>query len=293
MRFRLGGAYDMEWSDLRVFLAIAREGTLGAAARRLGQTQPTMGRRLRALEAAIGQTLFQRTARGFVLTDEGATVLDHAERMEEEALALQRQLAGSEAQLEGTLRLSSSDWFGTFMLAPVLAEFGRRHPKVCVELLTDARLYSLPRREADMVFRIKPFDEPEVISRRLLHVSYALYGPAGTEAPRRGGGAGMRLVTMDAAFAGMPDALWLGRMLPNATVAFRSNNREVQARLCAHGAGLAVLPRPLGDATPGIVPLDIGEAPPGRDTFVGYHRDLRRLARMRKLLDLVIGTFAD
>jgi len=59
------------------------------------------------------------------------------------------------------------------------------------------------------------------------------------------------------------------------------------------GAGLAVLPRPLGDSTPGIVALDIGESPPGRDTFVGYHRDLRRLARLRALLDLVIERLAD
>jgi DNA-binding transcriptional LysR family regulator len=133
----------LEWSDLRVFLAIAREGTLGAAARHLRQTQPTMGRRLRALEAAVGQTLFQHTREGFVLTGEGASVLVHAERVEEEVLAFQRQLAGQESQLRGMLRLSSSDWFGSYTLAPVLAEFGRRHPLVCVELLTDARLYSL------------------------------------------------------------------------------------------------------------------------------------------------------
>ena len=278
----------MEWGDLRVFLAIAREGSLGAAARKLGQTQPTMGRRLRALEAAVGQTLFQRTGEGFVLTDEGASVLGHAERVEEEVLAFQRQLIGQEAQLEGMLRLSSSDWFGTFMLAPVLAEFGRRHPRVCVELLTDARLFSLPRREADMVFRIKPFDEPEVISRRLMRIPYALYGLTGGDRPRPGDGAGARLITMDIAFSEMPDAIWLKRILPNATVAFRSNNREVQAQLCSKGAGLAVLPRPLGDATPNIAPFDLGEAPPGRDTFVGYHRDLRRLARMRELLELVV-----
>lgn len=278
----------MEWGDLRVFLAIAREGSLGAAARKLGQTQPTMGRRLRALEAAVGQTLFQRTGEGFVLTDEGASVLGHAERVEEEVLAFQRQLIGQEAQLEGMLRLSSSDWFGTFMLAPVLAEFGRHHPRVCVELLTDARLFSLPRREADMVFRIKPFDEPEVISRRLMRIPYALYGLTDGDRPRPGDGAGARLITMDIAFSEMPDAIWLKRILPNATVAFRSNNREVQAQLCSKGAGLAVLPRPLGDATPNIAPFDLGEAPPGRDTFVGYHRDLRRLARMRELLELVV-----
>jgi DNA-binding transcriptional LysR family regulator len=283
----------MEWSDLRIFLAVAREGTLGAAARKLGQTQPTMGRRLRALEAAVGQTLFQRTGEGFVLTDEGASVLGHAERVEEEVLALQRSLMGQEGHLEGRLRLSSSEWFGTFMLAPVLAEFGRRRPLVCVELLTDARLYSLPRREADMVFRIKPFDEPEVISRRLMHIPYALYGPVGSVVPVLGDGTGVRVITMDTAFSEMPDAVWLKHVLPKAVVAYRSNNREVQAQLCANGGGLAVLPRPLGDATPNLAALAFEQAPPGRDTFVGYHRDLRRLARMRELLTLLIERLAD
>src|SRR5215468_4998677 len=118
----------VEWSDLRIFLAVAREGTLGAAARKLGQTQPTMGRRLRALEHAVGHTLFQRTADGFVLTDEGNVVHGNAERIQEEALAFERPLAGNPTQLEGALRISSSDWFGIYLLAPVLAEFGRSHP---------------------------------------------------------------------------------------------------------------------------------------------------------------------
>lgn len=282
----------MEWSDLRIFLAIAREGTLGAAARKIGQTQPTMGRRLRALEAALGQTLFQRTADGFVLTDEGTAVLARAERIEEEAIALQRQATGAETQLDGILRLSSSDWFGTLMLSPVIAAFGKRHPKVIVELLTDARLYSLPRREADLVFRIKPFSEPEVISRKLLHIPYALYGKKGSKAPRAGDGSGVRIVTMNAEFAEMPDAAWLKRTLPKAEIAARSNNRQAQAELCAFGGGLAVLPRPLGDRDRRLVVLDIGASPPGRDTYVGYHRDLRRLARLRALLDLVIEKMA-
>jgi DNA-binding transcriptional LysR family regulator len=283
----------VDWSDLRIFLAIARAGTLGAAARRLGLSQPTMGRRLRALEAAVGQTLFQRTGDGFVLTEEGSVVLGHAERMEEEALAVERQLAGQGRQLEGSLRLSSSDWFGLHVLSPVLAEFSGLHPGVTVELLTDARLYSLPRREADMVFRIARFDDPEVISRRLLHMPYGLYIRRGLPHPQPGDGAGCRLVTMDAAFDGMPDVGWLRRSLPRAAIAMRSNNRDVQARLCAAGAGLAVLPRPLGDAMADIERVDLGAAPPGRDTFVGYHRDLKRLARLRALLDLVIARLAD
>ncbi len=283
----------LQWSDLRVFLAIAREGTLGAAARTTGQSQPTMGRRLIALERAVGETLFQRTKDGFVLTDEGAAVMPHAEAMEDEVLAFQRRLAGRDGQMEGQLRLSSSDWFGAHVLAPVLAEFAIVQPGVTIELVTSHLHMSLPRRDADLAFRIRPFDDPEVISRRLMHVTYGVYLKRGLEVPRRGDGARMPLVTMDTAFADMPDAVWLKRVLPNAYVAARSNNRDVQAMLCANGAGVAVLPVRIGDALPGVARLDLGEEPPGRDTWIGYHRDLKRLARLRALLDFILARLAD
>jgi DNA-binding transcriptional LysR family regulator len=283
----------MEWSDVRVFLAIAREGTLGAAARKLGQTQPTMGRRLNVLEESVGQKLFQRTSEGFVLTDEGSGVLVHAERIEEEALAFQRQLAGHSQQLEGMLRITSSDWFGTHLLTPVFAEFARANPNVTIELLTDARFYSLSRREADMAFRIRPFDEPDVVSRKLMRIRYGLYTAKGADHPKAGDGTGSTLVTMDTAFSAMPDAGWLKRMLPNATVTFRSNNRDAQAQLCAHGAGLAVLPIPLASSLDNLALVDLGEEPPSRDTWVGYHRDLRGLKRLRVLLDMVVERLAN
>ena len=278
----------VEWSDLRIFLAIAREGTLGGAGRKLGLSQPTMGRRLRALEEAVGHALFQRTPEGFVLTDNGNLMLPHAEEIEEETLALARRLSGEDHGLGGNVRISCSEWFGTFMLAPVLAAFAKAHPRVTIELVTDSRLYSLSRREADLAFRIKPFAEPAVISRKLLRIPYALYGIKGTRVPTPGDGRGYRLVTMDTAFADMPDATWLKRVLPEAEIAFRSNNREAQARLCQLGAGLAVLPCPLADSLPGLKRIDLGESPPSRDTYVGYHRDLRRMLRLRTLLDFVI-----
>ena len=275
----------LDWSDVRIFLAVARSGTLGAAARLVGQTQPTMGRRLRALEDVVGHALFQRTRDGFVLTEEGAAVLNYAERMEEEAFGFARALAGQEQALTGLLRVSSSDWFGIHVLTPVFARFLARHPQVSVELVTDARRYNLARREADLVFRITAFDEPDVIQRKLMHMDYALYGSSGCEAPRAGDGEGHALITMDSAFGTLPDVEWVRRMLPNAFVAFSSNNRGVQARMCAEGGGLAVLPCPLGDTTPGLARIDLGQAPPGRDVWLGYHRDLKRVARLRALLE--------
>jgi DNA-binding transcriptional LysR family regulator len=283
----------MDWSDLRVFLAIAREGSLGAAARTLGQTQPTMGRRLQALERQIGHVLFQRTQHGFIPTDEGQALLVHAERMEIEALAAMRELAGAEMQLSGLLRVSCSDWFGALLLTPVIAEFTERHPGVTIELLTDPRLYSLPHREADCVMRILPFDDPDVVSKRLLRTEYRVYGQPGRWNAVAGNGRGCRLVLMDTAFGNMPDVGWITRLLPNATVAARSNSREAQARLCALGVGLAVLPRPLGDATPGIAPIELGESPPHRDTWLGYHRDMRRQPRLSHFVELVVNRLSE
>ncbi|ARP82244.1 LysR family transcriptional regulator [Bordetella genomosp. 8] len=283
----------MDWSDLRIFLAIAREGSLGAAARVLGQTQPTMGRRLKSLEQQVGHVLFQRTRHGFVPTDEGHALLAHAERMEAEALAAMRELSGAETQLSGLLRVSCSDWFGSLLLTPVIAEFSQRHPGVTIELLTDPRLYSLPHREADCVMRILPFEDPDVVSKKLRRTQYALYGRAGQWRAAPGGGQGCRLVLMDTAFGNMPDVAWVTRLLPHATVAARGNSREAQARLCALGVGLAVLPRPLGDATPGIEPIDLGEPPPSRDTWLGYHRDMRRQPRLSRFVELVSDRLSD
>ncbi|HEX7758674.1 MAG TPA: LysR family transcriptional regulator [Caulobacteraceae bacterium] len=282
----------MEWSDIRVFLAIAREGTLGAAARKVGQTQPTMGRRLRTLEAALGNKLFQRTTHGFTLTDEGAALLPRAERMEEEALAIERQNSGQAQHLEGVLRVTSMDWFGGYVLSTVLTEFAALHPYVVIELLTDQRFLSLSRREADLAFRFGPFDEPDVVSRKLLQLRYGAYIRKGLKHPKAGDGAGANLMALHASFAGTPDDTWLQRILPNARTTFRSNSRNVQAKMCAEGAGVAILPCDIGDMMDGIERLHLGDEPPTRDVWIGYHRDLGRLARLRALLDLTLARLA-
>lgn len=294
MRIRM--LWAMNWDDIKVFLAVARAGSLGGAARALGQTQPTMGRRLSAFEQRLGQPLFQRGRDGFVPTELGEQVLAHAQRMEEEALGFERQLAGQGEAVPGLIRVSSSDWFGLHVLAPVFARFRQQHPGVCIELITDARLYSLARREADLVFRIRPFEGAEVVQRRLMTLNYALYGAPGLPPPTWGDGTGLDLVTLDTALGDLPDVAWLQRTLPQARVAMRSNNREVQAALAAAGCGWTVLPCRLGDAHPELKradpPSPAHEAPPSREVYLGYHRDLRRLGRLQRLLAHVVAELA-
>jgi DNA-binding transcriptional LysR family regulator len=275
----------MEWSDVRIFLAVARAATLGGAGRALNLSHPTIGRRLRALEEATGQTLFQRTADGFVLTDEGTAVLSLAEQMEETALAMERRLAGEAQTLEGVLRISSADWFGAYVLPPIIADFSKSYPDVLIEILTGQRLFNLAHREADLVFRIVPFDEPDVIQRRLLTMTYGVYVSIELPDPVIGGGNGFKLITMDASLGSFPDTNWLKERFPHAQTGLRSNNRHVQAQMCARGVGIAVLPRPVGDALSSLRRVPMDEAPPEREIWMGYHRDMKRLGRLRAFVD--------
>lgn len=283
----------MEWSDVKIFLAIARTGTLGAAARALRLSHPTIGRRLRALEDATGQVLFQRTADGFVLTEEGTAILPLAEQMEDGALAMERRLAGEQQELEGTLRVSSADWFGAHVLPPVIAEYSRKYPHVEIEVLTGTRLFNLAQREADVAFRIVPFEGHDIVQRRLARMPYGVYVANSSVDPIEGDGAGNRLIAMDTSTGAFPDIDWLKNRFPNAGVVLRSNNRNVHAQMCGSGLGIAVLPRPVGDQNPAIRRLALSEDPPHRDIWMGYHRDLRRLQRLRAFVDLVMKHVAD
>lgn len=279
-------ALHLDWDDLRLFLHIARSGTLTAAAHSLRLSQPTAGRRLRALEARIGSALFQRTSEGFRLTDEGEATLAHAEQMEEAVAAVERKLLGGARGIEGVLKLSCSDWIATRLLAAPLSRFTIAHPGVTVELIADFRLIDLARREADVALRFMPFTGNAIMQRRLTHVSYGLYAaPAYLErhgAPGQGDGAGHALVIMDSGLDQLADVQWLRRRWPAARAALRSNAREAQGIACAQGAGLAVLPSAIGD---GLDLVRLPGDPPGRDIWLGYHQDMKRLRRLRLLVE--------
>lgn len=283
----------MEWSDVRIFLAVARTGTLGAAARMLQLSHPTIGRRLRALEEATGQTLFQRTADGFVLTEEGNAIVPLAEQMEESALTMERRLTGEQQKLEGTLKVSSADWFGAYVLPSVIAEYSCAYPLVEIEVLTGTRLFNLAQRDADIAFRIVPFDGPDIVQRRLTRMRYGAYVATASIDPVEGDGTGHRLIAMDTSTGSFPDIDWLKDRFPNSAVVLRSNNRNVQAQMCGKGMGIAVLPRPVGDQLATIRRLDLSDEPPGREIWMGYHRDLRRLHRLRAFAQLAVKHLAD
>ncbi|ULU24933.1 LysR family transcriptional regulator [Dyella terrae] len=277
----------MEWSDVRIFLAVARQGSLGAAARSLQLSHPTVGRRIRALEDDVGQPLVQRHDNGVLLTEAGARVLALAEEMEGAAMAFQRRLAGDDGT-PGPLRISSADWFATYVLPPVIDALRREHPDVVPELMVSSRRFDLSRREADVVFRVVPFDEPGVVQCQLLRIDYGLYARNDQSRIERGDGRGTNLIVMDTSEHSYPETDWLRATLPHARPVVVSNHRALQAHLCQQGTGLAVLPHAVGDATSGLTRVDLGDAPPSRYIWMGYHEDLRSMGGVRALADIAV-----
>src|SRR3954470_4111321 len=160
----------LDWDDLRVVLAVARGGTLSAAARALGITQPTVGRRIDGFERAVGARLFQRRPSGYVLTAAGRAVAGHAERIEREALAAERAITGRDAGLQGAVRITASEWLIARVIGPVLAGLIDRHRGLVIDLIADPRHLNLARREADIALRPRPFEQQAVHHRRLVRI---------------------------------------------------------------------------------------------------------------------------
>ena len=157
----------MDWSILRDFIAVAETGGLSQAARRLRVSQPTLSRRIAALEEQLKAQLFQRTPRGLSLTDAGEHVLVGARRVEEEALAIERQADAAQQTLTGTVRLTVTESLGALWLPQKLAAFHAQYPGVCVEVLVDNRAANLVRREADIAIRLFRPDQPDLIARHV------------------------------------------------------------------------------------------------------------------------------
>lgn len=283
----------MEWGDVRIYLAVARCGSFGEAARSLGVSHPTIGRRIKALEDEAEQPLFRRIGNRLVLTDAGDTVLALAESMENSALAMERRLAGNHERLEGILRISAAEWFAGYVLAPVLAELTHRHPAVVPEVIASYRLLNLSRRDADVAFRIVPFTEPDIVQRRLMTMPYGLYGSAETARAMWDDPSSVGIILMNTAQSHFPDVVWLLDRFPRSRRVFTSTSRAVQAQMCLRGLGVAVLPNPLGDAISGLQRIETPDEIPTRDIWVGYHHDLRHMDRLRAMLDIADTMLSD
>lgn len=168
-------AFKPTSEDLRLCAAVARTSSLANAARALGINQSTAFRRLNALEDGLGVRLFERLPEGYVTTNAGARLLEVAERVVADIDDVSREIAGQDLELSGSVRLTTTDDLALEAIPPILADFARQHPQVCVELMVEARTYDMHRREAEIAIRVTPAPPEQLIGRHVADVGVRIY----------------------------------------------------------------------------------------------------------------------
>ncbi len=283
----------MDWDDLKIAHAVARHGSLSAAARALGSTQPTVSRRLNALERRLGVKLFERETGGLTPGPLLTTLLEPLDEMDELAGAVERRIAARDTGLKGTITLTSLAWFGDDVLAPLLARFCIRHPDVIIDLINDPRRFNLSRREADVAVRVGNFDQGDLVERKVADVSYGLY--ASETYVRRHGqpdfarkGADQHVVALNPSPIKVVPIEWLKAMLPRAAIVLRTNGVQSHVAALEAGEAMAALPRVIGDRRPGLVRFATPIPEPSQPVKIGVHADLRDTPRIRSVIDFLV-----
>ena len=288
-RVQANGAPAIDWDDARVFLAVARHGSLRSAGRALGLSQPTIGRRLTSFEAAFGgPSLFDRLPEGLRLNAAGEALMPAAERLESAALALERRRAAASPALSGTVRVSVGEWASIFLAGGLMGGSAAAPPDgITIELVASQQTANLARREADLAVRHHPPEGGDLYIAKLGTFAAAVY--------RRRDAAREAWVTYTEEQAHYPTARWVQRQIEEsgAGVAARASNTTMQHAAIRAGAGRGLLPCFVGDADSLLerVTPTVDEA--AAEYWVIVHRDLRRAVCVRAVIDWVRALFVE
>jgi DNA-binding transcriptional LysR family regulator len=281
------GYAPIDWDDARVFLAVARHGSLRAAGRALGLSQPTIGRRLAAFEAAFGgPALFDRLPEGLRLNAAGEALLPAAVELESSALALERRRAAASPQLSGTVRVSVGQWAAAFLSRNLGAPSRAPLPAgITLELVESLQTANLARREADLAVRHHPPEGGDLYISKLGTIACAVY--------RRAGSAAEAWVTYTEEQAHYPTSRWVEqrRRETGAAIALRASNPPMQWAAIRAGAGRGIFPCFVGDDDPLLERLTPPIDEIAAEYWVIVHRDLRRAVCVRAAIDWVRALF--
>jgi DNA-binding transcriptional LysR family regulator len=282
----------IDWDDYRYFLAVAEAGSLSAAARRLGVTQPTMGRRIKELEARLQARLFERLNQGYVLTTAGERIRELAEAMEQRAMAIETRVGGEDAELSGRVRVSTAEGLGIFWLGPKLPALRQRYPGIDPELIIGMTLVDMLRREADLVLRVGNPGSEELVGRRVAVASCGLFA---AESYLRSRPAPKTLddlrqhtiIESERGIAELAQTRLLREMSQGATIGLRCNNIMTQIAAARAGLGLLALPGYMTAGAPELRRLLPDAFNLKIDIWLLTHRDLRNTARVRAIRDFL------
>lgn len=288
---------EPDWTLYRAFLAVLTDGSLSGAARRLGLTQPTVGRHVEALEAALGAALFTRAPQGMTPTPAAAALEPHARAMASAAAAARRAVAGA-GGFAGTVRLTASEIVGAEVLPPILADFMAQHPGLEIELVPSNQLEDLLRRDADIAIRMARPTQKALIARRIGRVDLGLYahrrylaahGMPETVADLQGHVViGYDRLPMPAGLrseAGMP--------ITRDLFAFRTDSDLTQIAAIRAGVGIGGIHVGIARRDPDLVPVLPALIVFELEMWLVMHEDQRANPRLRALFDRLVSEMGD
>jgi DNA-binding transcriptional LysR family regulator len=282
----------MNWDDVRYLLAVEREGSLAAAARKLKVDETTVSRRLRALERALGARLFERVEGRWSATPSGEAALALGRRIEEEMIALAHSVDDRAVDVAGLVRVTALEALLSGYLVRHAADLRAAHPRLLLEFIGGHRNLSLSRREADIAVRLARPQAGSLVIRELADCGFGVYGARSAAATfNAGASADRNWVAYDDTLHHLPEMRWLLEKAPLERLVLRSNSLSALVEAVARGVGLGVLPCFLADARNDLVRLSGPTPEVSREFWLLVHEELRSSARIRAVADWLVARF--
>lgn len=279
-----------EWNDLRVFLTVARLGTISLAGERLGIEHSTVSRRIDRLESSLGVVLFDRRRSGYTLTDAGSALIPHAEKMESALLEAIEESLGKAEQIEGTVRVGTPEAFGIHVLAPSLVQLRREHPGLHIELMAQPQFPSLVTREVEILVTLEPPEMGRYKVARLAQVDYYLYYSASyrdSHPPIRQVADIEQHEFVDYIHDGSVSNRYriLEELTPKPSRGFTTTSVLAQRAAAAAGMGLVLLTPYVAQLSDDLVNVFPGQPLMTRSLWIAAPEDLLRIKRIRFVWD--------
>ena len=271
----------MNWDDLRHFSALASAGSLSAAARLLDVEHATVARRIASLEEQLGTPLVDRRGRRWTLTPDGERIAAIAGRMDREARAVRRAADGARHDVSGTVTISAPPALATEILTAPLIDLQRRHPRLTIRVIGEARTASLDKGEADIAIRLNRPEAGELTISKLGMMDFRLYASAEYLAVTSA--ENWRFIGYDAPLARAPQQTAIEIFAKGRSFSFYASSLEIQQAAARAGAGIAALPDFVGMSDAGLVSVPPNIPLIQRDIWLAVHSDLMRSAPVRTI----------
>lgn len=287
----------LDWTYIRTFVAVAETGSLTAAAQKTGLSQPTVGRHIRAAEAALGAELFTRGADGLTLTGTGLALLEPAREMAAASARLETLAAGRDTRLSGTVRIAASIVVSHYLLPPIVAAIRAREPEIEIELLPSDASENLIFREADIAIRMYRPEQLDLVTRHILDQPVALYAApsllAAHGAPQTEDALmALPFVGFDRSDLIIRTLRNLGHQVDRSFFGVRCDNQAAYWELVCAGCGIGAMQTVIGDRDPRVERLALQPGLPPLPIWLAAPEALRKSPRIRRVWDLLVEGLA-